>query len=221
MKPRKQSALSPGVSARLTTYAAVTSAALAATAATAPRAQADVIYSGPLALAVPNNIGGIYLDLVTGQTATAFFTGYDINPYSSSGTLRLLPATGSGLVAPTTAGPASALTFGAFIGSTDIFTTSSVATNFLVTGTEYLGLKFVNTTTSAVNYGWIQFQTTATTGFPATILGYAYENTGGAITAGQVVAVPEPSTTMALGLGALSLGAAGVRRWRKARLAVA
>lgn len=225
MKTIKQTSVGSHLDTRLAAYAAA-GIAIAAPAL-APSAKAAVVYSGPLTLAVPQNIDGIYLDLATGQTGTAFFTGYDINPYAgtSATTLVLGAGTGTAYVAPTTAGPASALLPGAFIGSTDAFATSSLSTNFRATGTEFLGLRFTNTTTSAVNYGWIQFQTSATLGFPATILGYAYENTGIGLLAGQTsgpgVAVPEPTTDAALGLGALALGAVGVRRMRKNKQAVA
>ena len=85
-------------------------------------------------------------------------------------------------------------------------------------------IEFTNDTTGSTNYGWVELATASTTGFfPATIVGYGYENTGAPITVGQVASapVPEPTTTAALGLGVLSLGAAGVRRWRKAKQAVA
>ena len=221
MKTSKQTSIGSHFDTRLAAYAAA-GIALAAPVIT-PGARADIIYSGPLSVAVPNNIGGIYLDLSTGVTNTVGFTGYDINPYANGGLgLTFLAATGTSYVAPTTAGPASALLPGAFIGSTDVFTTSDSGTNFKVTGTEFLGLKFVNTTTGGTDYGWIQFQTTGTTGFPATILGYAYNNVaGGSILAGQTTAVPEPGATAALGLGALSLGAVAVRRMRKNKQAVA
>ncbi len=206
---------------RLAAYAAA-GVALAAPAIT-PSAQADIVYSGPLNLAVPNTLNGIYLDLATGATSTSFFSGYDINPYGTdTNGLVFLGAIGAGFFAPTTASPASALLPGTSIGPADVFTTAFSGVNFHVTGTEFFGLQFVNSNTGGTDYGWIQFQTTAATGFPATILGYAYNNVaGGAILAGQTTAVPEPGTTAALGFGALSLGAAGVRRWRKARQAVA
>ncbi len=205
---------------RLAAYAAA-GVALAAPAMS-PSARADIVYSGPLTLSLPNDSNGIYLDLVTGATATAFFTGCDINPYSSGGGLILSRETGTSFAAATSGAAPSALAFGATIAPTSPFTNSSNATNFKVTGTEYLGLLFINTNTGATDYGWIQFQTTATTGYPGTILGYAYNNVaGGSILAGQISAVPEPGTTAALGLGALSLGAAGIRRWRKSKQAVA
>ena len=49
---------------------------------------------------------------------------------------------------------------------------------------------------------------------------YAYDNSGSPLPLGSTIsAVPEPSTTALAGLGALVLGAAGLRRWRKAKQA--
>ena len=45
----------------------------------------------------------------------------------------------------------------------------------------------------------------------------AYESTPGVAIAAGAVAVPEPSTTALLGLGALALGAGAVRKQRAAR----
>ena len=78
----------------------------------------------------------------------------------------------------------------------------------------YLGLEFLNETTGTTDYGWVQINTTGTTGFPATITGFAYDDSGAAILAG---AVPEPGTNVALTFGALALGAAGVRRWKQGK----
>ena len=82
---------------------------------------------------------------------------------------------------------------------------------------------FLGVQTVAGNFGWIQVHVVAQsnngvqTGQPesATIIDYAYDDTGAHLTAGQTSAVPEPSTTMLLGLGAIAMGAAGVRRLRR------
>jgi hypothetical protein len=49
--------------------------------------------------------------------------------------------------------------------------------------------------------------------------GWAYDDSGDQIAAGDTGGVPEPSTMALAGLGALALGAAGLRRWRAARKA--
>lgn len=205
---------------RLTAYAAA-GLALTATTATLSKARAAIVYSGPLSLVVPQNSGGIYLNLVTRATSTSTFGGYDINFLASSSSNALTffrPPTTALVSTVSTSAPASALPFGTSIGPTSTFTTSGAGTNFQVAGTEYLGIKFTNEPASfSINYGWIQLTTGSTTGFPATIIGYAFDNTGAALTAGQTAAVPEPATTVVLGLGALALGASGVRRWRRGK----
>jgi hypothetical protein len=68
--------------------------------------------------------------------------------------------------------------------------------------------------TNATNFGWVHLNTTGTTGFPATIVDYAYEDSGASIMAGQM---PEPSTFALLGV--MAAGALGVRAWRKRKAA--
>ena len=75
-------------------------------------------------------------------------------------------------------------------------------------------MRFQNEALGIQNYGWMLINSGATSGFPASIVSYAYENDGGQILAG---AVPEPSTYAMFGL-ALAAGFA-VRGWRNRRSA--
>jgi hypothetical protein len=174
-----------------------------------------------VSIAVPDTLSGVYLDLVTGASSASGATtpGYDFSAYENGPIWFYPDGTDDGVVGKTSTETASAEAFGAPISSASKFLTAYgyAATPFDVTGTEYAGIEFQNDNTGAVNYGWVELQTTATTGFPATIVGYAYDNSGAPIAAG---AVPEPGTTAALALGALSLGAVGLRRWRLARQVV-
>ena len=52
------------------------------------------------------------------------------------------------------------------------------------------------------------------TGPNVTIWGYAYDNTGAQLTMGSV---PEPGSAAVLAVGALMLGARGLRNWRHHR----
>ena len=122
-----------------------------------------------------------------------------------------------------TTAQASVLSFGALISSTGQFNQYQTrGDNFNVTGQEYVGLRFQNESTGIINYGWALLSTTFNAapnmGFAASVLAYGYENTGLAITAGQVAAVnavPEPGTTAMFGLGLAALVAAKVRRRRQ------
>ncbi|MCR6657002.1 MAG: PEP-CTERM sorting domain-containing protein [Opitutus sp.] len=86
----------------------------------------------------------------------------------------------------------------------------------------YAGFQF--TVDDSTYYGWALFgvDPDAENVFDAnlTLYGFAYDNTGAAITAGAISAVPEPTTTTAIaGLLAGSAAAFAVRRRRKAQLA--
>ncbi len=219
MKSTPTSSLNSRLDFRLAAYAA---AGAAIVTATAPGAEAAVVYSGPVSIAVPATTEGVYLDLVTGAASATAFAGYDFNPYAYfTGDLYFYTGSGDGVVGSTGAATSETPLVSTVSSSSSFLTGIIDGTNFDETGTEYAGIEFQNDTTGATNYGWVELATTGTTGFPASIVGYAYDNAGGAIVVGQTTSVPEPGTTAALGLGALSLGAAGVRRWRKSKQAVA
>jgi hypothetical protein len=147
---------------------------------------AAVIDSGPVNLAVPVTAAGIYLNLVTNATGitSASTPGWDFNPFSASGNIAFFTSASianiSSVVGSGTT--ATALTPGATIGPASSFATPGTAstsgTAFRNTGTEYVGIRFNNEATGVLNYGYVQLQTTAATGFPATIKRYVYENTG-------------------------------------------
>ena len=71
-------------------------------------------------------------------------------------------------------------------------------------------------------YGWLHLSFSITNGFgpdptfgpDLTILGWAYDDSGAQLPAGQA---PEPASAVSTGLAALAMGAAGLRKWRRAR----
>lgn len=69
-------------------------------------------------------------------------------------------------------------------------------------------------------YGWVEVSLSLATynlGGPSlTIWGYAYDNTGAKPTMGQMP-VPEPSSGALFVMGAMALGARGLRQWRQKR----
>jgi len=86
------------------------------------------------------------------------------------------------------------------------------------TGSKYLQFQFNNHGT--VDYGWIEIksmQTPLTGGYTTTLGNWAYDNSGAMIAAGQMTAVPEPSSAAAAMGGALVAGGVALRRWRKKR----
>ena len=151
---------------------------------------AAVIDSGPISMAVPVTTAGIYLNVVTNASSPSvgLVPGWDFNPYASGGDLTFFTSPGSANINNVvgSGAVATALAPGATIGPASTFAfsggVSTAGTAFRTTGTEYVGIRFNNEATGTLNYGYVQLQTTAATGFPATILRYVYENTGLPIT---------------------------------------
>ena len=90
----------------------------------------------------------------------------------------------------------------------------------------YLGFRFQDSTAgNNFRYGWIEVGLSipfvnpiGSSGGPdVTIYGYAYESNGTQPFMGQRPAVPEPSSAALMIIGALALGAPGLRKWRQGR----
>lgn len=167
--------------------AAVFAASMLAVASSA--AMGAVLCASPN-LDVPNNVTGVYLNLVTGDTSGA--AGWDFNPYKNNSGLTFYgAATPEGILAsgtPGTTAQSVVVAAGAPISPAPApnfynqFQTQGTA--FQTSGTRFVGVKFMNESTAAINYGWVQMVSGATLGFPATIAQYCYDDTGAAITAG-------------------------------------
>jgi hypothetical protein len=98
-------------------------------------------------------------------------------------------------------------------------TAPSVATSTSGTGAVNFANKFAFFSFYDINhvldYGWVQLsQQFDGTDLNLTIHGFAYDDQGNRITAGET---PEPGTLGTMAMGALILGAAGLKRWRAAR----
>jgi uncharacterized repeat protein (TIGR01451 family) len=181
--------------------------ALVLAAASSSSMAAIVCSSTPQA--VPANIDGVYLNLVTGATGTSgsSTSGWDINLYMTGANALYFfwptaPANSAG--GASTATVYDALTAGAPIGSGQTYIVNSGAggtapfVNWQTTQTgKYLGIRFFNESTGVINYAWLQLDTGASGGFPAKINQYCYENAGGQILAGQGASQATPSLALA------------------------
>ena len=197
---------------------------VASTAAMTTAAHAAVVtFSTPIA--IPNTFAGVYVNLPTGANGItpAAVPGWDFGPWGSANTLSFFfpgsPAASHGAVAASATGPYLDLPLGSVISAASTFsnvTATPSTAAFQSTGTHIMGFRFFNESTAAINYGYLTMQTTGPLGFPATITGWSFENSGAAITV-----VPEPSTALMLSLGALVLGASQWRRSQRRRQTVA
>jgi hypothetical protein len=203
-------------------------------------ANATIQYSGVLNLNVPNTNGqgGIYIDMETFSFYNAITNGsqpgggpgpllttWDFNFYQSRATrgsafsfyyngnsqstnpvLRysegVLDANGRNAV----------ITPGTFLDNSLLWGQSGSLTNFY-NSTGIIGVRFMNNANTQTNYGWIRVTSGSANGMPASIVDWAFEDSGGGILAG---AVPEPSS---IALGCLAAGALGVSMWRKRKRA--
>lgn len=187
----------------------------------APFAQAGIVYTNLAAapLKIKNTFNGTYLNVVNGDSGSnqGNVAGWDINVYNNGSGLTFYSDTGA---IRANANGALAMNAGQQIGPNGNFISGTTAgTAFQTDGEEYLGFKFLNESTGAFNFGWALLSTTNKNnnndGFPAEILGYAYENSGAAIRAGAtglVAAVPEPGSFALFGFGLAALGVAARRR---------
>ncbi|HVJ62793.1 MAG TPA: hypothetical protein VM555_08780, partial [Tahibacter sp.] len=151
-----------------------------------------IVNSGPINVLVPANSTGIYFDFVGGTTNTTGGGNTTFNPYGTTNltffwenAATMAPAG----VSLTAGGPYAVLASGATVGPASIFNTSgaaAAAANWRVAANVngYLGIRFTNNTVTpaVVTYGYVHMTTTGTTGHPATVIEYAYNRAGGAIT---------------------------------------
>jgi hypothetical protein len=171
--------------------------------AMAPLAQAQVVYSGPVNLAIPNTTAGLYVNVINGSTFSGPGTfpvlggpgaNFDFNafgasawtlfsPTTSGQSAPTVPLTSRGYVASSTTGPAAVLTVGQMIDGASIFNTGSPSASALSTGAPVIfGFRFRNegpnlgsAADDTVHFGWARVQLSP--GQPGTLIDYAYEAT--------------------------------------------
>ena len=196
---------------------------------TAAKADASVVNSGLQNINVPttNIFGGIYLDLTkpgsffiptTSGSGPAdglntLLPGWDVNFYRGSTALRWWYNTGVYAVF-NASDHVAALGAGVMIdGSSSLGTFQTMTPEFTGT-TAFMGVEFPNASNTEL-FGWIRIAGGSTLGIPATIVDWAYEDSGAGILTGAGL-IPEPSS---LALGCLAAGAAGLAAWRKRKAA--
>ncbi|MCU0625553.1 MAG: PEP-CTERM sorting domain-containing protein [Gemmatimonadaceae bacterium] len=209
----------------------------AAVALVATTTQAQVVYSGTLNRAIPNNGTGLFVNVVTGTffdgpgvfpTCPGPGCGYDFNLFGSSSWSFFNPGTSGqpaptpvpldakGIVASSTGGPATALLAGTLIGSSSVFNTNAIVNpGDIVAGADRIfGFRFRNEAGgNSVHFGWARVR--LTNGQPGVLVDYAFNATAlASIAAGDVGTnvVPEPATIV---LTAAGLGMLGVARLRR------
>lgn len=176
------------------------------TALASSAAQAGIIYSGLLNLAVPYNATGLYVNVIDGSTYSGpgvlpILGGpganYDFNIFgfgtaeffffspatSGQSAPTPVPATSRGYVSASASGPVSNLAFGTLIDNSSIFSTGTPSGSAVSTGIEAIfGFRFRNEdadlTTSADDTVHFGWgRVILTGGTPGTLVDYAYEST--------------------------------------------
>jgi hypothetical protein len=158
-------------------------------------AEAALVCSGPLDLAVPQTGEGLYINLVTGDSGESEgqVPGFDVDPYaaqnsepahqlkfywgsSSNGGAGVASSgdTYAVLQLGDTIGPDSTFTRAAFTGDTSAWQ-AGVAEG-------HLGMRFTNEATGLLNYGWLRLRSSAPLGFPLTVVDGCHDDSGAAVT---------------------------------------
>jgi hypothetical protein len=193
---------------------------------TASKADASVVWSGPLNINVPttNIFGGIYFDLTRPDTSftpttsgagpaeglNTLLPGWDVNFYKGSVGLRWYYNTGVEAVF-NGANHVAALGEGVMVdGSSSLGTWQTMYPEY-TSVTAFMGVRFFDAADDPL-FGWIRITGGASSGIPATIVDWAYESSGAGIATGTV---PEPSS---LALGCLAAGAMGLAAWRRRKM---
>lgn len=194
-------------------FAACAAVAAAGIVGANHQADAAIVWSGVVNIAIPSTTDGMYLNVITGQTGATgtAVSGWDINPYSATGLGFFAPAGGGyvrGLGSSTSL--VDNLAQGTLIGPSQSFgsgqsETSGATAFFPGSMSNLVGFRFVNEATGATHYGWMRILLggAGLSSQPRAIIEYAYESVAGiGIGAGQII--PAPGALALLGLAGLT-----------------
>ncbi len=154
----------------------------------------DIIEWSDINHPIMADISGTSIRWITGEVIDddPDDNSWDINFYASGGALTIwwnfAPAISAGVTASPASSNLSVLSSGAVIGPASTFSrTSGAMTDWRAGASGYVGFRFDCSSLPTAPpddtcYGYLQFQTTGATGFPATIIGWAYNRAGNPIT---------------------------------------
>ncbi|MCE9611553.1 MAG: hypothetical protein K8R23_15255 [Chthoniobacter sp.] len=190
-----------------------------------PARATSIVYSGLKDIPIPTTYDGVYLDVDTGLTSTAEFTGWDINPFFggvgiANDTAFQPVRTGTGLFDPYVT-----IASGAVIDSGTLFYATGfggsdtahfgLGPNQFHPGTDaYLGFRFTTNDGAGPFFGWMRLALTDNVA-GALIRDWAYDNSGAPITTGATA--PEPGCTVLLLASITAAGLLGRRRGQARR----
>jgi len=185
----------------------------------ASQAQAVIVWSGVVNLAIPTTTNGLYVNVLNGannlpgSTGGATVPGWDINPWGTPGLGFFNPTTPTGGVyVVSTPGTVANLAFATPISGASTFgsqSTVNVAQWTLNSSNNYFGFRFLNEGGGTVHYGWARLAFGATVA-DRTLVSYAFESSP--LTAIPAGVIPEPGTYALMGLGLAGLMVAARRR---------
>ncbi len=153
----------------------------------------DIVTSGPLNHPIADDLHGTSVNWITGAIQDGYVANDHFNPYDNNQQLTFWWNTGApdiaGVSSSTTTSDFLVLPAGAVVGPASAWSTQNNPgpAAWAAGATGYLGFRFncaalPTPPASGLCYGYVHLQTTAPTGFPATILDYAYDQSGNPIT---------------------------------------
>lgn len=162
-------------------------------ACSAPPVNENIVLSGPIDHAIAIDREGTSIDWISGHIEDAEVAGAHFNAYDNDAQLAFYWQTGAPDIAGVSSSEASSdflvLHSGAVVGPASTWSTVHAPgpTQWAADADGYLGFRFNCSSlpeppASGICYGYVHLRTGAPRGFPATIVDYAYDRSGAAIT---------------------------------------